>query len=86
VLLASLVAAGDVSRRARDVQQQHRDAETEGRADRFRPVQPVVARPQGIGVAKNAPHPQRRPAVLEYVLSPEGAEAVSNRWAGPLRR
>ena len=36
------------------------------------PVQPVVARPQGIGIARNAPHPNAAQLFADYVLSPEG--------------
>ena len=38
----------------------------------FVPVQPVVARPQGIGVARNAPHPNAALLFADFVLSPEG--------------
>jgi iron(III) transport system substrate-binding protein len=43
------------------------------------PVQPVVARPQGIGVARNAPHPNAAILFAEFVLSPTGSNC-SNRW------
>ena len=38
----------------------------------FVPVHPVVARPQGIGVARNAPHPYAALLFTDFVLSQEG--------------
>jgi ABC-type glycerol-3-phosphate transport system substrate-binding protein len=38
----------------------------------FVPVQPVAARPQGIGVARAAPHPNAALLFADFVLSPEG--------------
>src|SRR5213078_819240 len=38
----------------------------------FVPVDPVAARPQGIGVAKQAPHPNAALLFADFVLSPEG--------------
>ena len=35
-------------------------------------MQPVVARPQGIGVMKNAPHPSAARLFADYVMSLEG--------------
>ena len=66
-----------------DGQQQHRDAEAQGRADRLRPVQPVVARPQGIGVARNAPHPNAALLFADYVLSPEGQKLFESMGRVP---
>ena len=36
------------------------------------PVQPVAGRPQGIGAARNAPHPNAAALFVDFVLSPEG--------------
>ena len=72
VLLASLVAAGEVpvglSMYASNIVPLMR----KGAPIDFVPVQPVVARPQGIGVMKNAPHPNAGRLFADYVLSPEG--------------
>jgi iron(III) transport system substrate-binding protein len=37
-------------------------------------VPPVVARPQGIGVAAQAPHPHAALLFVDFVLSPEGQQ------------
>jgi iron(III) transport system substrate-binding protein len=72
VLLASLVAAGEVPV---GLAMYHGNVEAlkrKGAPIDFVPVQPVVARPQGIGVAKNAPHPNAALLLADYVLSPAG--------------
>ena len=39
-------------------------------------VEPLVGRPQGLAVAKNAPHPNAALLFADYVLSPEGMELL----------
>ena len=41
-------------------------------------VEPVIARPQGIGVAKNAPHPHAALLFADFVLSQEGQELFNS--------
>jgi iron(III) transport system substrate-binding protein len=72
VLLASLVAAGDVPVGLAMYNSNIETLKRKGAPIDFVPVQPVVARPQGIGVAKHAPHPNAVRLFSEYVLSPEG--------------
>src|SRR6185503_18912187 len=38
----------------------------------FVAVDPVAARPQGIGIARQAPHPHAALLFADFVLSPEG--------------
>ena len=47
------------------------------------PVEPVAARPQGIAVAKNAPHPHAALLFADYVLSPEGQELLNSMGRVP---
>ena len=49
------------------------------------PVQPVVARPQGIGVAKGAPHPNAARLFSEYVMSAEGQKLFESMGRTPAR-
>jgi iron(III) transport system substrate-binding protein len=72
VLLASLVAAGEVPVGLSMYSSNIVALQRKGAPIDFVPVQPVVARPQGIGLAKNAPHPHAALLFADYVLSPEG--------------
>jgi iron(III) transport system substrate-binding protein len=72
VLLAALVAAGDVPIGLTAYNSNVLPLKAKGAPIDFVPVQPVVARPQGIGVARNAPHPNAALLFTDFVLSPEG--------------
>lgn len=74
ILLAEMVSAGEVPvalavYNSEAVSQKQRGAPID-----WIPVEPVVGRPQGIGVAKNAPHPNAALLFADFVLSPEGQE------------
>ena len=72
VLLAQLVATGEVPVGLTMYQANVESLKKKGAPIDFVPVQPVVARPQGIGVARSAPHPAAALLFVDFVLSPEG--------------
>ena len=72
VLLAELVAAGEVPVGLTMYNSNIVSLKRKGAPIDFVPVQPVAARPQGIGVARNAPHPNAALLFADFVLSPEG--------------
>jgi iron(III) transport system substrate-binding protein len=72
ILLATLVAAGEVPVGLSMYQSNILPLMRKGAPIDFVPVQPVVARPQGIGVARNAPHPNAALLFTDFVLSPAG--------------
>jgi len=72
VLLAELVAEGEVPVGLTMYNSNIESLKRKGAPIDFVPIPPVAARPQGIGVAKNAPHPNAAALFADFVLSPEG--------------
>lgn len=83
VLLASLVAAGDVPVGLAMYNSNVETLKRKGAPIDYVPVQPVVARPQGIGVARNAPHPNAAALFAEFVLSPDGQKLFESMGRVP---
>ena len=83
VLLASLVAAGDVPVGLAMYNSNIETLKRKGAPIDYVAVQPVVARPQGIGVARNAPHPNAAALFAEFVLSPEGQQLFESMGRVP---
>ena len=83
VLLAALVAAGDVPIGLTAYNSNVLPLKRKGAPIDFVPVQPVVARPQGIGVAQNAPHPNAALLFTDFVLSPEGQKLFESMGRVP---
>jgi iron(III) transport system substrate-binding protein len=78
VLLANLVASGEVPVGLTAYNSNVVPLMREGAPIDYVPVQPVVARPQGIGVATNAPHPHAALLFADFVLSQEGQELLES--------
>ena len=72
ILLAELVAAGEVPVGLTMYNSNIESLKRKGAPIDFVPVQPVAARPQGVGVARNAPHPHAAVLFADFVISPEG--------------
>jgi iron(III) transport system substrate-binding protein len=83
VLLAQLVATGEVPVGLTMYQANVESLKKKGAPIDYVPVQPVIARPQGIGVAKNAPHPAAALLFLDFVLSPEGQKLYESMGRVP---
>ena len=76
VLLAELIAAGEVQVGLTVYNANAESLKRKGAPIDWLPVQPVVARPQGIAVARNAPNPKAARAFVDFVLSPQGQELL----------
>jgi len=83
VLLAQLVATGEVPVGLTLYNANVESLKKKGAPIDFVPVQPVIARPQGIGVARNAPHPAAALLFLDFVLSPEGQKLYESMGRVP---
>ena len=83
ILLANLVVAGEVPVGLTAYNSNIVALKRKGAPIDFVPVQPVVARPQGVGVAKNAPHPHAALLFADFVLSPEGQKLLESMGRVP---
>jgi len=83
VLLAELVAAGEVPVGLTMYNSNIESLKRKGAPIDFVPVQPVAARPQGIGVARAAPHPHAALLFADFVLSPEGQKLFESMGRVP---
>ena len=81
VLLAQLVAAGETPVGLTAYSANANSIKEKGGPIDWVPVEPLVGRPQGLAVMKNAPHPHAALLFADYVLSPEG-QALSASSAG----
>jgi iron(III) transport system substrate-binding protein len=84
VLLAELIAAGEIPVGLTVYNSNAESFKRKGAPIDWVPVQPVVARPQGIAILKNAPHRQMAQAFVDFVLSPEGQELFNSMGRVPV--
>ncbi len=74
ILLAEMVGVGEVPVALTVYDSEVESLKRRGAPIDWLPVEPVVARPQGIAVMKRAPHPHAALLFADFVLSPEGQE------------
>ena len=84
VLLAELIAAGEIPVGLTVYNSNAESFKRKGAPIDWIPVQPVVARPQGIAILKNAPHREAAQAFADFVLSPQGQELFNSMGRVPV--
>src|SRR5260221_338501 len=84
VLFAELIAAGEIPVGLTAYNANAESLKRRGAPIDWVPVQPVVARPQGIGIARNAPNPKAATAFVDFVLSPEGQQLLESMGRVPV--
>jgi iron(III) transport system substrate-binding protein len=84
VLLAELIAAGEIPVGLTVYNSNAESLKRRGAPIDWLPVEPVVGRPQGIAVARNAPHPNAALLFADFVLSPEGQELLNSMGRVPV--
>jgi iron(III) transport system substrate-binding protein len=72
VLLSEMVAAGDVLVSLTNYASNADSMKRQGKPIDWKPVEPVIGRPQALGLAAAAPHPNAALLFADFVLSPEG--------------
>jgi iron(III) transport system substrate-binding protein len=83
VLLAELIAAGEIQVGLTVYNGNAETFKRKGAPIDWVAVNPVVARPQGIGIARNAPHGDAARAFVDFVLSPEGQQLYASMGRTP---
>ncbi len=86
VLLMQLISTGDVEI---GLTAYHANAESfkkRGAPVDWAAVEPVIARPQGVGVARLAPHPHAALLFADFMLSPQTQEMLSVMGRTPVSR
>ena len=86
VLLSEMVAAGEVPVSLTNYASNADSMKRRGKPIDWKPVQPVIGRPQAIGVAANAPHPNAALLFADFVLSPEGQQLFYSMGRYPSSR
>ena len=82
-LLAELVAAGEVPVGLTSYSGNILSVKKKGGPADWVAVEPIVGRPQAIGVAKNAPHPNAALLFADFVLSPDGQKLLNDLDRNP---
>ena len=77
VLLAQLISSGEVDVGLTAYHANAQSFKRRGAPVDWAPVEPVIARPQGIGVARHAPHPHAALLFVDFMLGPEAQEMLS---------
>jgi iron(III) transport system substrate-binding protein len=86
VLFAELIAAGEVPIGLTVYNSNAETLKRKGAPIEWVPMKPVVARPQGVGVAAHAPHPNAALLFVDFVLSPEGQQLFESMGRVPASR
>ena len=83
VLLAQLITSGEVDVGLTAYLANVQSFKKRGAPIAWAAVEPVIARPQGIGVARNAPHPNAALLFADFVLSAEAQELLATLGRTP---
>jgi iron(III) transport system substrate-binding protein len=78
-LISELVAAGEIPLAAAVYNHAVERLAQAGAPIKWKALAPTMARPSGIGVAKNSPHPHAALLFTEFMLSREGQQLIKSR-------
>lgn len=84
VLLSELVAAGEVPVGLTIYSSNAESMKRRGGPIDWMPIDPVVVRPQAVGVMKNAAHPHAALLFADFILSPEGQNLLLSMGRVPV--
>jgi len=83
VLLSEMVSAGEVPVSLTNYASNADSMKRRGKPIDWQPVEPVIGRPQALGLAAAAPHPNAALLFADFVLSPEGQRLFNSMGRFP---
>lgn len=86
ILLAQLIAAGEVDVGLSAYYANVASGKSRGGNIDWVPVEPLIARPQGVGIARHAPHPHAALLFADFLLSPEAQALLAKMGRVPVSR
>jgi iron(III) transport system substrate-binding protein len=86
VLVAQLLAAGELTVCLTVYSGNADSIKSKGGPIDWMAAEPLVGRPQALGVAKNAPHPHAALLFIDFALSPEGQKLLADMGRVPASR
>jgi iron(III) transport system substrate-binding protein len=78
-LMAELVASGEIPLAATIYNHNAERLKVKGAPIDWKPLKPTFGRPNGVSVAKNAPHPHAALLFVDFMLSLEGQKLLQKR-------
>ena len=86
ILLVQLIASGEVDVGLTAYYANAASVKRRGGPVDWAAVEPVIARPQGIGIARQAPHPNAALLFADFMLSPQGQGLLADMGRAPISR
>lgn len=86
LLLTSMVASGDIDVGLTAYKAEILSEKKHGAPVDWAAVEPVIARPQGLGVARHAAHPNAALLFADFMLSPQAQEMLAGMDKDPVSR
>ena len=86
ILLVQLIAAGEVDVGLTAYYANAASARRRGASVDWAAVEPTIARPQGIGIARQAPHPNAALLFADFILSPQAQAMLAGMGRVPVSR
>lgn len=86
ILLSQLIASGEIDVGLTAYYANVASAKARGGPIEWAPVEPLVVRPQGLGIARNAPHPYAALLWADFMLSPEAQGLLNTLGRVPVSR
>ena len=86
ILLMQLIASGEVDVGLASYYGNAASAKKRGGSVDWVAVDPVIARPQGIAIARDTPHPHAALLFADFMLSPQAQQMLAERGRGPASR